>query len=189
MSHSTCIKCATPFQFQQGRGRPRTHCDECRRVDTRRRPRPRKPTRTCVRCGEEVEPRRTEDTCIKCATCVVCGAGGPDRGRYCAKCARARWAGAQRQAAAKWRARRRSQYVEDVSPAYIFNRDNWTCHLCLLPIPESSKWPDPQSASIDHVVPLSKGGDHSNANCRASHLACNLSKGPRGGNEQPLLFG
>lgn len=35
----------------------------------------------------------------------------------------------------------------------------------------------PMSASVDHIVPLSRGGEHSMANVQCAHLSCNSSKG------------
>lgn len=32
------------------------------------------------------------------------------------------------------------------------------------------------SASLDHVVPLSKGGDHTRSNSVVAHLICNIRK-------------
>lgn len=40
-------------------------------------------------------------------------------------------------------------------------------------------WPDPLFASIDHVIPLSKGGLHERANLTCSHLRCNMVKHDR----------
>jgi 5-methylcytosine-specific restriction endonuclease McrA len=38
---------------------------------------------------------------------------------------------------------------------------------------------DPANWHLDHVVPLSRGGEHSYANVQVAHPFCNLSKGPR----------
>jgi 5-methylcytosine-specific restriction endonuclease McrA len=35
------------------------------------------------------------------------------------------------------------------------------------------------SASVDHIIPLVLGGEHSMANVQAAHLVCNLRKGDR----------
>lgn len=77
------------------------------------------------------------------------------------------------------RARRSAATTERFSVREIFIRDNWMCHLCEEPIDQTISYPDPMSASLDHVVPLVRGGAHSRENCRASHLVCNLRKSAR----------
>ena len=59
----------------------------------------------------------------------------------------------------------------------IFERDNWTCGICNEQIDSSRKRPDPLSPSIDHIIPISRGGDHTRENVQAAHLGCNVSKG------------
>lgn len=44
------------------------------------------------------------------------------------------------------------------------------CHIC------GRKFTKSRPATIDHVVPLSKGGLHVDANLAAAHLSCNSSK-------------
>lgn len=66
---------------------------------------------------------------------------------------------------------------EQVIRSDIAKRDGWTCHLCDEAIPQAAAWPDPLSLSIDHVIPLSKGGLHDPSNVKAAHLRCNVKKG------------
>tara|TARA_Y100001958_G_scaffold138805_1_gene112264 strand:+ start:735 stop:1565 length:831 start_codon:yes stop_codon:yes gene_type:complete len=47
------------------------------------------------------------------------------------------------------------------------------------PIDRTLRYPEPLSASLDHIVPLSKGGENSAENFQASHLVCNISIGNR----------
>ena len=57
----------------------------------------------------------------------------------------------------------------------VFARDGMTCQGCGI---ECSK-PDPYvqtSATVDHIVPLSKGGDHTMANVQTLCLLCNSTK-------------
>ena len=61
----------------------------------------------------------------------------------------------------------------------VGDRDGWICQLCGDSVDRGLVWPDPDSQSLDHKVPLSKGGSHSLENCQISHLRCNLSKGNR----------
>ncbi|WP_020469614.1 HNH endonuclease [Zavarzinella formosa] len=52
----------------------------------------------------------------------------------------------------------------------VLERDKFVCYLCGQPI-------QPDDASIDHVIPKSKGGNHSMGNLRAAHKECNFRKG------------
>ncbi|MFF4791835.1 HNH endonuclease [Streptomyces sp. NPDC001276] len=83
--------------------------------------------------------------------------------------------------AAAYDARRRALVAEarteDVfAPIEVHTRDNWTCRLCLLPIDPEVAWPDPMSPSIDHRIPLSRGGAHALSNVQSAHLGCNSRK-------------
>lgn len=51
------------------------------------------------------------------------------------------------------------------------------CGLCGEPIDPDATWPDPAMASVDHIVPVSRGGKHERANVQAAHLGCNVHKG------------
>lgn len=78
--------------------------------------------------------------------------------------------------AAEYRARKQDATVERFIPAEVFERDGWLCGLCHGPIDPTLAYPDPMSVSLDHVLPLSRGGEHSRSNTQASHLTCNLRK-------------
>lgn len=51
-----------------------------------------------------------------------------------------------------------------ISRAEIAERDGWRCGLCRRKVDRLKAWPDPTCASIDHVLPLARGGDNSPAN-------------------------
>lgn len=91
----------------------------------------------------------------------------------------------------KSRARRvrHAEGWDGVSDAEILERDRWRCGICRKVIGKSFKYPHPRSKSIDHIVPLSQGGDDTAANKRAAHFGCNLSRGNRGGGEQLAMIG
>lgn len=64
-------------------------------------------------------------------------------------------------------------------PVVVYERDGWLCGLCGGPVDRSLAWPDPMSASLDHVIPLADGGGHTPKNAQCSHLVCNERKGGR----------
>ena len=54
------------------------------------------------------------------------------------------------------------------------------CAICGLPVDTSLKFPDPYSPSVDHIIPIIKGGDPANPdNLQLTHLVCNQVKGSR----------
>ena len=54
----------------------------------------------------------------------------------------------------------------------IYTRDRGICGIC-------GKVVHISKASIDHIVPISKGGAHDFSNVQLAHLKCNLKKGSR----------
>lgn len=77
------------------------------------------------------------------------------------------------------RARQRSLPTEDFSFDEIASRDGWRCGLCNDPVDRALRYPDPKSPSLDHVIPLAKGGGHTRGNAQLAHLRCNIAKGAR----------
>jgi 5-methylcytosine-specific restriction endonuclease McrA len=70
----------------------------------------------------------------------------------------------------------------DIVRAYIIERDRSICHIC-------GKKCRPGEITLDHVIPLAKGGTHAEENLRVAHLSCNCAKRDRGANDQLMLVG
>lgn len=86
------------------------------------------------------------------------------------------------------RVQKRGGGHERVDRQRVFERDGYRC-FCGKPLDMTKVAPHhPLAPTIDHIVPLSKGGDHNYANVRAAHFACNVRRGNRGGNEQLALI-
>ena len=79
--------------------------------------------------------------------------------------------------------RRRRLLASAVQEPYlredIFERDGWVCQLCQEPIDPELQYPESGYASIDHILPVSHGGDDTPDNVQAAHFGCNVSKGNR----------
>jgi 5-methylcytosine-specific restriction endonuclease McrA len=88
----------------------------------------------------------------------------------------------------KRRARLRAVRVEPVNSVKVYERDRWRCGLCGKQVNKRLEYPHPMSASLDHVIPLSLGGEHSMANVQLAHLSCNVEKS-NGGWQQLALIG
>lgn len=59
-----------------------------------------------------------------------------------------------------------------VSYDIILERDGFRCHICGGEV-------DPTQLHFDHIVPLARGGAHSEENISVSHATCNLRKGTK----------
>jgi len=68
---------------------------------------------------------------------------------------------------------------ETIDRLAVFERDGWMCGICELPVDRDAKWPDPGAPTLDHVVPMSRGGGHVLANVQLGHFYCNTVKGNR----------
>ena len=69
--------------------------------------------------------------------------------------------------------------------AYDKNRkrvlnENDVCAICGLPIDKRLKFPHPMSPTVDHIIPVAKGGHPSDpTNLQIAHLICNQVKGTK----------
>lgn len=67
--------------------------------------------------------------------------------------------------------------AEPYSRMQIFKRDKWRCGICGEKVDRKLRHPHMQSASIDHIVPLARGGADAEWNVQCAHLGCNSNKG------------
>lgn len=68
------------------------------------------------------------------------------------------------------RVRLRSGVVEKIDVWTIYERDGGRCHIC-------GKRVAKRELSLDHLIPVSKGGPHVATNVRIAHRLCNVRRG------------
>ncbi len=83
----------------------------------------------------------------------------------------------------KRRTARRKRYalkhttqIKSINEDRIFMRDGWICQLCHKKVDKRLKHPHSMCASLDHIIPLSKGGSHIPTNVQLAHKRCNSIK-------------
>lgn len=77
----------------------------------------------------------------------------------------------------KRRAKITNVRTEYIYPAYVFAKHNWKCAACGIRTPSTlvgslSK----DEPTLDHIIPISKGGSHSEENLQCLCRSCNSSK-------------
>lgn len=70
-------------------------------------------------------------------------------------------------------ARIRAAMVEHVHLAVLLERDGYTCQICYEFVDTNEEVPHPKAPTIDHIIPLSKGGLHGYENVQLAHFRCN----------------
>lgn len=70
----------------------------------------------------------------------------------------------------------RENFVEDVSYDALYKRDKGICRVCGLPVHSDKFCDNNWGGTIDHIIPLSVGGEHSMSNCQLAHRICNSIK-------------
>lgn len=61
----------------------------------------------------------------------------------------------------------------------LIRRGDRDCPECGEEIDLSLEYPHPMYRTIDHIIPLAKGGKHILSNCQLMHYQCNAAKGVR----------
>jgi predicted nucleic acid-binding Zn ribbon protein len=101
--------------------------------------------------------------------------------RFCSVECRRKWTHRVSKMHSRNRKAIRKNTWDGVPDEALYERDGW---LCQMPVcfgasrtidPELPN-PTPWSKSIDHVLPLSRGGLDTSGNKRAAHLRCNISR-------------
>lgn len=129
------------------------------------------------RCNDRQKKARRDRGLLKVKACVICGTEFNPHGQQvtCSPHCRRKYAG--KICDHRSRAIFYGGEHEKVSRVDVFERDGWVCGVCREPVDPQAAYPDPMSASLDHVVPLSRGGSHTADNAQCAHLACNRRKG------------
>lgn len=167
-SMKACPRCGNTFWPWAGGKHARKFCSvAC--IKGLPKPKPAKPAKASI--------QRICRWCIESFATTNCGQS------YCsARCQKT--ANARRK-----KARRKSAVGSLPSLWEIYLRDQGICQLCKTRVPRSAVLPHPKAATLDHIVPLSKGGTHDAINIQLAHSRCNTSKGNRPHQDQLRMFG
>lgn len=157
-SEKTCATCGTTYRPRQLKGNSKycsRPCKDRARKDADKLARlVSKSTRRCIWCGDGLAPRKRADAAFCSEKCV---------------------SAARRQLRAVFG---RGERAQTERKAWLESRGG-CCHLCDRLIDPALSYPQPQSLTVDHVIPISVGGTSEIENLMPAHLACNAGRGAR----------
>lgn len=175
-----CPTCSRVVVYAWGGKRNRKYCSQACRPK-RFRPRVFSSTQSaCEQCGVGYERRFSFQRFCSDKCRHDCRNGNPafkaellrryhlymqtDRGRAVGKRRRLR------------RKRRLVGDAEVVVAAQVFERDGWRCQLCGCRVRQTGSNYHFDRATMDHIVPISRGGRHTYANIQTACNLCNSKK-------------
>lgn len=123
--------------------------------------------RTCLYCGENFTPGRVNQ--------VYCRKNCSRRAHEKASTGRRRPGGTNY----RQRVTYDGAWIEHTPRLTVFMRDDWTCQLCGDKVARNEKVPHPKAPTLDHIIPLARGGTHEMANVQTACFVCNSRKGDR----------
>ena len=128
--------------------------------------------------SRQVEERLAIHVCKNCGKEYCIGTTGYNSKQYCSEKCMKRWAMRVKNDRRLKRMKQR-KHDNDITLEKLFSRDGGTCYLC----GGVCDWDDVTDGnagdsypSIDHVVPLAKGGTHTWVNIKLAHRKCNWEK-------------
>lgn len=176
-----------------------------------RKDRPRKPRPLCETCGKEVNAGSSRFCCYECVAawrgtrpCDMCGVDVEGCRSYsrarCADCRlKAKRAGNQK-AKRKYgrnhrqRARHHGVGYVPVPVKALYERDGYRCQICMKRCLRNARYSKldgrihPRSPTIDHIVPMSCGGNHEPTNLQTACFECNSKKGAKACGQLRMAF-
>jgi 5-methylcytosine-specific restriction endonuclease McrA len=151
-------------------------CDECRRIEREKKEREKELARI------KREAQRNTGEQLTYTICPVCGAASYTVSRYCSKKCREKVRRKNKEVRRRIRETAGS-HDTDITVASLYRRDGGICWIC----GEPCDYTDSQETetafiagnnypTIDHVIPLAKGGTHTWDNVKLAHMRCNWMK-------------
>lgn len=181
--YSYCIACTPKVRrwYNYGGIAPELAERPCSRCATTFRPELGKPNKYCSTSCNDIRIKPMPLTC-RLTQCSDCTAPTKPRGKA-TRCARCQFITTATRKDASYA---RRAYImragdKDISWRTVGARDSWICHLCLKKVPQQpGKAKSPKGATVDHLIPLARGGLHVWANVALAHNRCNISRSTEG---------
>lgn len=159
-----CIQCGRVFQ---GKSKNLKLCSRgCRNAH-----------QSQVLRGKRYQLKLHQKCCVVCTSAFTSAKSTTARCRGCQRAVTRAATGRSRQSHTA-RARSRGVAAERVNRIAVFDDYGWRCAICGIDTPRAflRDYKHPQAPTLDHIVPIAKGGTHTRANTQCLCRSCNSRK-------------
>ncbi|WP_437828977.1 HNH endonuclease [Niallia taxi] len=130
-------------------------------------------------CRYEYKVKQKPINNIKCKECSMWFSTTNNRRKYCSKKCCDKFEDRKKETQRRRRLKKNGKIDWDISVERLIKRDKGACYLCgeqvdIMLNPNHDLYP-----SIEHVIPVSKGGTHTWDNVKLAHRKCNYLKSNR----------
>lgn len=132
-------------------------------------------------CSEECRPPSYATVEVIVAPCVDCGkkvrrTAGLTKPPRCKRCSRRRCRSRLNKNHRRRALKYGVPYDSSVKAKQVFDLDGYVCQVCGKKTMKDKKVPHPKAPTIDHIIPMSKGGGHVWGNVQCACFMCNSVK-------------
>lgn len=162
---------------------PPKPCERCGRMFTGATPYTHAEQRFCsLKCSQN---HSKGYACVDCGTLCV----GNPRALRCAECRKRQARALHRKAKMIRKRRARRDGAEAVRADVVFVRDGYRCGICGRKTLKGKAVPHPRAPTLDHIIPLARGGKHRYDNVQCACFRCNTVAKDNAAGKQLLLIG
>lgn len=153
-----CAECGKEFQTCRGQ----KYCsDRCRMIHYN------------TKKKDTFKPLQFE--CEECGITIV-ALRGDKRRKFCSHCCSRRHSDRKKETQRRYRLIENGEIDHNITLKKLIKRDNEMCYICNDKVNVNSNSNADEYPSIDHVIPVAKGGTHTWDNVRLAHRYCNSVK-------------
>ena len=153
-----------------------------------------KHTQVCVNCNKTYETHQNSKYCsyecsyaykvkqkpihnTKCKECAKFFSGTDKSKAFCSVECGNKFHNRKKETVRRKRIMKNGKVNWDISIERLMKRDGGNCYLCNKTVDIKADTNDDRYPSIEHVIPICKGGTHTWDNVKLAHRGCNVAKG------------
>lgn len=128
---------------------------------------------------ERIAIRDSKKHTVECSECGKQFVTTLTKHRFCSTKCSGRHSNRLREHKRNERIINNGEYDRTITLPKLYMRDGGVCHICGKQVNMNTNTNDDEYGSIDHLIPLSKGGTHTWGNVSLAHRRCNTIKSNR----------